>query len=87
MVSARKSLVLALAPASLVAAQSCQLQFDGRVPADLAVLDFDVPNDIFSNAFVLGEGLVFSQALRLLPVGAGSLVSLTLVSLPQPDGH
>lgn len=60
--------------ASLVAAQTCQLQFDGRVPADLAATDFDVPNDIFSDTFVLGQGLIFSQALRLLPAGAGSLV-------------
>ena len=63
---------------SLAAAQTCQLQFDGRVPADLVGTDFDVANGIFSEAFVLGEGLVFSQALRLLPVGAGSLVRLIL---------
>lgn len=41
---------------SLVAAQTCQLQFDGRVPADLAAADFDAPNDIFSETFVLGQG-------------------------------
>lgn len=60
---------------SLVAAQACNLQFDGRIDADLAALDLAVPNDIFNDQFVLGEGLSFGQVLRLLPVGAGSLVS------------
>ncbi len=61
---------------SLVAAQICNLQFDGRIDADLAAADFDVPNDIFDNQFVLGKGLIFSQALRLLPAAAGGLVRL-----------
>jgi hypothetical protein len=74
MATSRLSFLLSLV--SLVAAQNCTLQFDGRVPADLAALDFDAPNDIFSESFVIGQGLTFSQALRLLPVGAGSLVRL-----------
>ncbi|KAK3368286.1 hypothetical protein B0H63DRAFT_488196 [Podospora didyma] len=57
----------------LVAAQNCTLQFDGRVNADLVAADFDVPNDVFSEQFVIGQGLTFSLALRLLPAGAGSL--------------
>ena len=42
--------------ASLVIAQECQLQFDGRIPNELAAADFDVANDIFNNAFVVGQG-------------------------------
>ncbi|KAK3291029.1 uncharacterized protein B0H64DRAFT_367870 [Chaetomium fimeti] len=57
----------------LAAGQLCQLQFDGRIPDDLATTDLDVPNDIFSETFVIGQGLSFSQALRLLPVDTGSL--------------
>ncbi|KAK5655791.1 hypothetical protein OQA88_5329 [Cercophora sp. LCS_1] len=74
MVSSRLFSTLAL-PA-LVAAQACTLQFDGRIDADLAALDFDDANDIFNNQFVIGEGLSFGQVLRLLPVGAGSLFDL-----------
>jgi len=48
--------------ASLAAAQSCSIVFDGRVDADLAALDFDVPNNIFSNEFVLGNGLSLSSS-------------------------
>lgn len=71
---ARGVSLLASLAASLAAAQSCSIVFDGRIDADLAAADFDVPNDIFSNQFVLGQGLVFSQALRLLPAAAGGLV-------------
>ena len=41
---------------SLAVAQECTLQFDGRIPNELAAADFDVANDIFNNAFVLGQG-------------------------------
>ena len=58
----------------LVVGQVCELQFDGRVPGDLAATDLDVPNDIFSETVVLGQGLTFSQALQLLPANTGSLV-------------
>jgi hypothetical protein len=89
MVSSRLSLALSLLAASrLVAAQTCKLQFDGRVPEDLTIVDFDSPNDIFSEKFVLGKGLTFSEALRLLPAGAGSLVravSLLRSILDQPS--
>ncbi|KAH6649442.1 hypothetical protein F5144DRAFT_588157 [Chaetomium tenue] len=67
------SLLLFALLSPLVAGQVCQLQFDGRVPSDLVASDLDVPNDIFSETFVLGEGLTFSQALRLLPSSTASL--------------
>ncbi|KAK4040411.1 hypothetical protein C8A01DRAFT_15698 [Parachaetomium inaequale] len=77
MLFSRLPLVICWALSPLVVAQTCQLQFDGRVPSDLAATDFDAPNDIFSETFVVGQGLTFSQALRLLPVGAGSLVLIS----------
>ncbi|KAK4213780.1 hypothetical protein QBC37DRAFT_400305 [Rhypophila decipiens] len=57
-------------------AQECTLQFDGRIDADLTAADFNDANDIFSNQFVIGQGLAFSQALRLLPAAAGSLFDI-----------
>lgn len=70
-----------LAPSA--AAQACTLQFDGRIPADLTVTDFDTPNDFFSEQFVIGQGLTFSQALRLLPASAGSPVCLLTPQHPS----
>ncbi|KAK3356567.1 hypothetical protein B0T25DRAFT_497215 [Lasiosphaeria hispida] len=81
MVSSRFCLFFSLIP-SLVAAQACQLQFDGRIDADLAAADFDVPNDIFSETFVIGQGLVFSKALRLLPAAAGSSFDVDIGAEP-----
>lgn len=75
MISSRLSLVASLL-ASLVAGQECALQFDGRIPADLVAADFNAPNDVFSETFVIGQGLTFSQALRLLPAGAGSFFDI-----------
>lgn len=83
MVSSRLSFALSLVTSCLVAAQTCKLQFEGRVPTDLTILDFDKANDFFSEKFVLGQGLTFSQALRLLPAGAGSLVRHPLTRLPS----
>ena len=71
------TIIALLGVSSFVLSQPCKLQFDGRVPAALSATDFDAPNDIFSETFVLGQGLIFSQALRLLPAAAGSLVRLT----------
>ncbi|KAK0620718.1 hypothetical protein B0T14DRAFT_457865 [Immersiella caudata] len=51
--------------AALVAGQVCDLQFDARVPDDLGVAGLDGVNDVFSNAFVIGEGLQFSQVVQL----------------------
>jgi hypothetical protein len=51
--------------AALVAGQVCDLQFDARVPDDLGVAGFDGVNDVFSNTFVVGEGLQFSQVVQL----------------------
>ncbi|AEO64872.1 uncharacterized protein THITE_2142658 [Thermothielavioides terrestris NRRL 8126] len=68
------SVAVSLLLPSWVAAQNCTLQFDGRVPSDLVAADFDSPNKFFSEKFVLGQGLKFDQALRVLPVAGGSLV-------------
>lgn len=68
-------LLMSLTPI-LSTAQECGLQFDGRIDADLAVADFNDANDIFSNQFVIGQGLVFSQVLHLLPAAAGSLFDI-----------
>jgi hypothetical protein len=70
-------LSLSLTVSSLAAAQSCKLQFDGRLPTDLVAADLDAANDFFSNQFVIGAGLTVSQAVRILPAGAGSLVRPT----------
>ncbi|KAM7185466.1 hypothetical protein V8F20_011788 [Naviculisporaceae sp. PSN 640] len=72
----RIGLFLGLSSSLLALAQECTLQFDSRIDADLAAVDFNDPNDIFNNQFVLGQGLVFSQALRLLPAAAGSLFDI-----------
>ncbi|KAH6614608.1 hypothetical protein B0J18DRAFT_439769 [Chaetomium sp. MPI-SDFR-AT-0129] len=69
-----------LAPSA--AAQACTLQFDGRIPADFTVADFNAPNNFFSEQFVIGQGLTFSQALRLLPTNTGSLFDLATNSAP-----
>ncbi|KAK4243452.1 hypothetical protein C7999DRAFT_44743 [Corynascus novoguineensis] len=60
----------------LAYAQACRLQFDGRIPANLAATDLDVPNDIFSNSFVIGQGLSFSDALQLQSADVGSLFDI-----------
>ena len=86
MLSSRLSFALSLV-ASLVAAQTCKLQFDGRVPTDLTIVDFDKANDFFSEKFVIGQGLTFSDALRLLPAGAGSLVRRSQQSCPLGFSH
>lgn len=75
----RCALLAFLLLSSWAAAQSCKLQFDGRVPAAQVAADFDAPNKFFSEKFVLGQGLKFDQALRLLPTAAGSLVSLKIL--------
>ena len=41
----------------LAQAQACALQFDGRIPADFALADFDAANDIFNPESVFGEGM------------------------------
>lgn len=50
-------LLSALAGLPLVCAQACPLQFDGRVPADFALADFDAANDLFDPDSVFGEGM------------------------------
>lgn len=47
-----------------VAAQKCELQFDGRVPKDFAPAEFDGKNGIFDPEFVKGKGGMF---MRLYP--------------------
>ncbi|SPQ19874.1 44879d5e-d898-4d54-8381-2fd604ce673d [Thermothielavioides terrestris] len=61
---------------------NCTLQFDGRVPSDLVAADFDSPNKFFSEKFVLGQGLKFDQALRVLPVAGGSLFDIDVDAQP-----
>ena len=39
-----------------VAAQKCNLQFNGRVPKDFAPTEFDDDNAIFDPRFVKGKG-------------------------------
>lgn len=58
-----QSLAYVAALASLATAQT--IQFDGRVPADTELADFDAANDLFGNENVLGEGLKFSDLLLL----------------------
>jgi hypothetical protein len=41
--------------AAQVAAQSCPLQFDGRVPKDFTLAEFDADNDLFNPGFVKGK--------------------------------
>ena len=54
----RSSLLLALSGLPMLAlAQDCPLQFDGRVPADFALADFDAANDIFDPDSVFGRGV------------------------------
>jgi hypothetical protein len=45
-----------LSLAALAAAQQCDLQFDGRVPANFDVDTFDDANGIFNPDNVLGAG-------------------------------
>ncbi|KAK4655398.1 hypothetical protein QC762_302140 [Podospora pseudocomata] len=53
-----------------VSAQSCRLQFDGRVPPSFGVAGFDTPNNFFSETNVLGAGLSFSQLIQLPAISA-----------------
>lgn len=48
---------------SLAAAQT--IQFDGRVPENTELTEFDSANDLFGSDSVLGEGLKFSDLLLL----------------------
>ncbi|KAK3991101.1 hypothetical protein QBC44DRAFT_341429 [Cladorrhinum sp. PSN332] len=64
--------------AAVASAQTCTLQFDGRIPANLGLAGFDTANQFFSNANVLGAGLSFSQLLRL-PAVTGSLFDVNTV--------
>lgn len=55
--------IVPLCLTSLTAAQT--IQFDGRVPSDTKLTDFDSANDLFGSDSVLGEGLKFSDLLLL----------------------
>ncbi|KAK2002976.1 hypothetical protein LX36DRAFT_185820 [Colletotrichum falcatum] len=46
-------------------AQSCNLQFDSRVPVGTEVEEFDVANPLFNHKTVIGAGLVFSKVLQV----------------------
>ncbi|KAK0741987.1 hypothetical protein B0T21DRAFT_360501 [Apiosordaria backusii] len=64
----------------LTSAQSCNLQFDGRIPDTLDVAGFDSPNEFFSESNVFGAGLSFSQLLQLPPV-PGSLFDINTIPI------
>lgn len=49
--------------ASLAATQT--IQFDGRVPENTELTEFDSANDLFGSDSVLGAGLKFSDLLLL----------------------
>jgi hypothetical protein len=51
---------------SQVSAQSCQLQFDGRVPADFSLSDFDTANDLFNPDYVKGRGTAIFTNERVM---------------------
>ena len=53
------SLLPILSELSVVLAQSCDIQFDGRVSAGSAVADFDATNNLFSPDNVFGQGWDF----------------------------
>lgn len=61
------SCIVSLCLASLAATQT--IVFDGRVPKDTKLTDFDSTNDLFGSDSVLGEGLKFSDLLLLPDVG------------------
>ncbi|TQS35506.1 hypothetical protein Golomagni_04072 [Golovinomyces magnicellulatus] len=58
-------LLAALAFTSTVFSQKCRLQFDARVAKDSRPGDFDVKTSIFETDEVIGEGLKFSDVLRI----------------------
>ncbi|VBB76803.1 Putative protein of unknown function [Podospora comata] len=62
--------LLFASPVTSVSAQSCRLQFDGRVPPSFGVAGFDTPNNFFSETNVLGAGLSFSQLIQLPAISA-----------------
>jgi len=62
--------ILALATAA--SAQSCALQFDGRVPAGSTPALFDAKTSPFGTTSVLGQNLKFSELIQL-PSITGSL--------------
>ncbi|KAK2037063.1 hypothetical protein LZ31DRAFT_510247 [Colletotrichum somersetense] len=45
--------------------QSCNLQFDARVPVGTEVEEFDVANTLFNSRSVIGAGLIFSKVLQV----------------------
>lgn len=51
------SLLLAIVGVPLAQAQACALQFDGRIPDDFVLADFDAANDFFDPDSVFGEGM------------------------------
>ncbi|EFQ33734.1 hypothetical protein CGRA01v4_12288 [Colletotrichum graminicola] len=57
-----KSLTLSLVAGAF--AQSCNLQFDCRVPVGTEVEEFDVTNPLFNSKAVIGAGLTFSRVLQ-----------------------
>lgn len=65
---------VAIATAAASATSKCPMVFDGRVPANFTLEQFDVKNNIFDPSFVVGANQTFSSVLRF--VNRGHLRSL-----------
>ncbi|KAG6063187.1 hypothetical protein E4U32_001516 [Claviceps aff. humidiphila group G2b] len=65
---------VAIATAAASATSKCPMVFDGRVPVNFTLEQFDVKNNIFDPSFVVGANQTFSSVLRF--VNRGHLRSL-----------
>jgi hypothetical protein len=72
--------VAALLPLVLVSAQKCPLQFDGRIPSTFTPASFDTANAFFSPSNVFGQGLSFSDLIKL-PTIAPSLFDVASIPI------
>ncbi|CAH0051076.1 unnamed protein product [Clonostachys solani] len=61
----RSSILSILFGALQATAQTCQLQFDGRVSKNFTSEQFDVQNGLFDPDYVKGKGLKFSELLEI----------------------
>ncbi|KAH8882963.1 hypothetical protein GQ53DRAFT_798555 [Thozetella sp. PMI_491] len=70
-----------LSLACLAAAQTCKIQFDGRVPANFGAASFAANNKFFDSSNVLGTGLSFADVIELPAIG-GSLFDAAGATVP-----
>lgn len=88
----RSSFVSTLSLALGVSAQSCKLQFDGRIPNNFQLAQFDTTNNIFNpkNVFGKGKDRLFPCAhlVRWVPrlTFATDLSFSKLIQLPKTAG-